>query len=189
MTKTNWTAWIAHAHGLDDAAWARHANPWSGWTRLPIAPLLILAIWSRIWIGAWCLVPVALLLLWTAINPYAFPAPRDTTSWMSRAVFGERVFLARDRRPIPAQHRAWANGLTLAALPGVALCIWGVAALEPWPALFGLTVAMAAKLWFLDRMVWLYEDMAAVHPDYAAWRHGGAREEVTGTSSGPISTP
>ncbi|MEM1299530.1 MAG: DUF6653 family protein [Pseudomonadota bacterium] len=25
------------------------------------------------------------------------------------------------------------------------------------------------KMWFLDRMVWLYDDMAKTHPEYAAW--------------------
>ena len=43
---------IADAFGMDDATWARHANPWSAWTRIPILPLLCLAIWGRAWIGA-----------------------------------------------------------------------------------------------------------------------------------------
>jgi hypothetical protein len=28
---------------------------------------------------------------------------------------------------------------------------------------------VALKLWFLDRMVWLYADMCAAHPGYRAW--------------------
>ena len=43
---------IASAFGLDDEGWARHANPWSGWTRvITTLPLLIAAIWSRAWVG------------------------------------------------------------------------------------------------------------------------------------------
>lgn len=47
----SWEGWIARAHRMDDAAWARHANPWSVWTRVPILLLLALAIWSRAWIA------------------------------------------------------------------------------------------------------------------------------------------
>ena len=43
--------------------WARHANPWSGWTRVAILPLFVLAIWSRAWLGWWALVPLALLVV------------------------------------------------------------------------------------------------------------------------------
>jgi hypothetical protein len=38
--------------GMDDATWARHANPWSGWTRVTIVPLLSSANWSRVWLGS-----------------------------------------------------------------------------------------------------------------------------------------
>lgn len=27
----------------------------------------------------------------------------------------------------------------------------------------------AGKVWFLDRMVWLYEDMKEVTPEYSGW--------------------
>jgi len=29
---------------MDDAIWARHANPWSGWTWVSILPLFVLAV-------------------------------------------------------------------------------------------------------------------------------------------------
>ena len=49
--------------GMDDRAWARHANLWSVWTRiLTPLPMLALSIWSRAWIGAWCVVPIALTI-------------------------------------------------------------------------------------------------------------------------------
>ncbi|MCA8931790.1 MAG: hypothetical protein KDA49_04945, partial [Rhodospirillaceae bacterium] len=53
--------WVAGAFRMDDATWARHASPWSVWTRVPIALLLVLAIWSRVWLGWWALLPVALV--------------------------------------------------------------------------------------------------------------------------------
>lgn len=38
--------------GMDDQSWLSHANPLSVWTRiLTPLPLLILAVWSRVWIG------------------------------------------------------------------------------------------------------------------------------------------
>ena len=69
---------------MDDAAWERHANPWSGWTRLTTLPLLILAVWSREWLGWWALVPVAVALAWLWLNPHLFPPPRSTRNWMSQ---------------------------------------------------------------------------------------------------------
>jgi hypothetical protein len=78
---------------------------------------------------------------------------------MSRAVLGERLWLARDQVPVPPWHRRVPNLLSLAALAGLACILWGVAALHPWPTLFGLAVATLAKLWFIDRMVWLHRDM------------------------------
>lgn len=169
---------------MDEASWERHANPWSGWTRFPILPALALAVWARVWIGWWCVVPVGLLLAWTWANPRAFPVPARTTSWASRAVLGERVWLARRAVPIPAHHAAWAGGLSVVAALGAVPVIWGVAALEVWPLALGLVVAMGAKLWFCDRMAWLFADMARVEPRYAGWMRPAP---VTGRARAPIS--
>jgi hypothetical protein len=150
---------IARAFAMDDAAWARHANPWSGWTRLTALPALVLAAWSRVWIGWWALLPVALALAWIWLNPRLFPPPRRWDGWMTRGVLGERLWLARDRVPVPERHRRVPSLLGLGGAAGLACTIWGVAVLEPWPVLLGLTVAYLSKLWFIDRMVWLHHDM------------------------------
>ena len=152
---------MAAFFAMDGATWARHANPWSVWTRVPIGPLLCLAVWARVWFGAWCLMPVAALLLWAWVNPRAFPPPREVSSWASRAVLGERMWLARGQRPIPEHHAAWAAGLSAGSAAGLPVIAWGLWALEPWPVVFGLAVSMLAKFWFLDRMVWLHADMTA----------------------------
>ncbi|MCP2204036.1 hypothetical protein LX90_007765 [Lentzea flava] len=34
---------------------------------------MLLAIWSRDWIGWWCLLPVAVVVVWLFVNPSAFP--------------------------------------------------------------------------------------------------------------------
>ncbi len=153
---------------MDDAVWRRHANPWSAWTRLPILPLACIAIWARVWIGWWCLVPLALLVLWTWANPRAFGEPERTDSWTSRAVMGERVWLNRADIPIPPHHARmiW----ILVAIPSIGLLplVWGLWQLSLWPVLLGLTAVLGGKLWFLDRMVWLFDDMATQDP-YRGW--------------------
>lgn len=49
------TQTIATAFRMTDESWRRHANPWSVWTRFAAIPAVVLAIWSRTWIGWWCL--------------------------------------------------------------------------------------------------------------------------------------
>ena len=67
---------LAKVFGLrGEDAWHSHANPWSVYTRIPIPLMLVVAIWSRAWIGWWSLVPIGIVLAWTAINPRVFPPP------------------------------------------------------------------------------------------------------------------
>jgi hypothetical protein len=151
---------LARAHGMDDAAWARHANPWSFWTRLPILPALALAVWSRVWIGWWAALPVLALLAWTWWNPRAFPPPRSTGSWPARAVLGERLWLARREVPVPPRHRVLPHLATAVALLGALAMAWGLARLELVPTMLGTAVALLGKLWFLRHMVALTREMA-----------------------------
>jgi len=154
--------------GMDPEVWSRHANPWSGWTRVPILPALALAVWSRVWLGWWCLAFVAVLLVWIWFNPRVFPKPASTDNWMSRGVIGERVWLNRKNISIPAHHARWAIWLSVVSGLGVLPIVWGLWQLEIWPLLFGLALTVGGKLWFLDRMVWLYADMAEASPEYRA---------------------
>jgi hypothetical protein len=149
------------AMGMDDATWARHANPWSGWTRLSILPLFALAVWSRAWLGWGALVPVVLVLIWTWMNPRLFAQPRSLDNWMSQGVLGERVWLARRETPIPRHHQTTATLLSVAAGIGVAVLAYGLWALDLGFTIAGLVLAMGAKLWFLDRMVWLNQETEA----------------------------
>lgn len=147
---------------MDDATWARHANPWSVATRFTGLPLVALAIWSRDWIGPWSLAALAAALVWIWLNPRLFPAPRSAESWAARGVMGERMFLARARRPVPAHHVRMAHALTAVSCLGLAVLAYGLFTLRPAPALWGLTVAIGAKAWFADRMVWLQRDAERV---------------------------
>ncbi len=154
---------------MDDKAWARHANRWSVWTRFTTGPLLVLAMWSRVWIGWWSLAAIALALAWTWWNPRAFPPARRTDTWAAQGTFGERVFLNRNAVPIPTHHERAAHILAALSAPGLVVLIYGLAVLNPWATVCGLVTAVLPKVWFVDRMVWLYADMKDAHPDYAAW--------------------
>lgn len=160
---------IARTFRLDERTWARHANPWSVWTRNSALPVFALAVWSRSWIGIWSVVAVAAAAAWIWINPRIFPPPRTTDSWASRAVFGERIWMQRDKIPVPAHHRWTPHVLSGVAALGLPFVVWGLVALELWPLLLGATLIYAGKLWFLDRMVWLYQDMKDAHPEYRSW--------------------
>ena len=151
---------LARVFGLEGEGWQRHANPWSVYTRVPVPPLLAAAVWSRRWLGRWSLLPVGLVCVWAAVNPTVFPPPRTLDGWASRAVLGELVWSRRRTAPVPRRHRIapWVlTGLNVAGLPVV---VRGLVVLDGRLVVAGLAVHMTGKLWFLDRMVRLYEDVA-----------------------------
>ena len=155
--------------GMSSEVWMRHANPWSVWTRYTCLPFLILAIWSRVWLGWWALLPIAISVLWIWANPRVFPAPTSTDNWASKGVMGERIFLNRAEVPIPAHHRRWAITLGFLSALGLPPLVWGLWALEPVTTLLGVVLVVLPKVWFVDRMVWLYEDMKDVDAAYQSW--------------------
>jgi len=150
---------IANAFALDDETWRCHANPWSVALRNTALPLLVLALWSRLWLEWYALIPLFAALLWTWYNPRIFSPPLSFDHWASKAVFGERVWLNRDNVPVPAHHRRVPNILSAVSAIGMLFVFWGVLVFDAWPALFGMALVYAGKLWFLDRMAWLWEDM------------------------------
>ncbi|MGA9382659.1 MAG: DUF6653 family protein, partial [Phormidium sp.] len=131
---------IAASFKMDEATWARHANPWSVWTRFTVLPLLILAIWSRVWLGWWCLIPVTIVIGWMWLNSRIFPKPNSTNNWASKAVLGERVWLNRDNIPVPKHHQGVPNILSVVSTSGVIFLIWGLVALNVWPTLLGVAL-------------------------------------------------
>lgn len=154
---------------MDETTWLRHANPWSVWTRFTCLPFIVSAIWSRQWLGLWCLLPLAAALLWTWLNPRVFPIPATFDNWPAKATFGERVWLNRVKVPIPTHHQHAAFITSLLIMPGMFAVIYGLYALEIWPTVLGMACAIIAKIWFCDRMVWLYEDMRKQNAVYASW--------------------
>ena len=156
----------ARAFRLDDEGWERHANPLSGWSRIVSGlPLIILAVWSRVWLGWWALIPIALVALWIWVNPRAFGPARSDRSWVSRAVFGERLWTRRAEFPVPAHHIPVCHLLLAISGAGGVLLIAGLIWLHPWLTATGAILAFGGKMWFLDRMVWLYDEVTAARPD------------------------
>lgn len=150
--------------------WMKHSNPMSVWTRYSVLPIIIGSVWSRVWLGWWCLVPVLISIVWMFINPVFFDKPKSTKNWASKAVLGERVYLNRDSVEIPQHHKTPLYMiLNLVSMSGLLLAIWGVVELSVWAAIAGTGVTILGKSWFLDRMVWLYEDMKDNNDTYRSW--------------------
>ena len=107
--------------------------------------------------GMGALIAVGLALLWIWVNPRAFPPPKTIDNWMSKGVYGERIYLAH-RSELAAHHRRAAAVLSWLSLPGLIIMAWGLWAFWWEGAIFGTLLAMLPKIWFVDRMVWIFED-------------------------------
>jgi Family of unknown function (DUF6653) len=113
--------------------------------------------------------PIIIVLLWVWFNPRVFTEPKSTNNWASKIVLGEWVWMNRKNVPVPKHHQSAPNILSAVGLISIPFFIWGLIALDIWPAVFGAIVAMLSKLWFADRMVWLYEEMKDTKPEYRNW--------------------
>jgi hypothetical protein len=161
---------------MSDATWLRHANPWSVWTRIiTCLPLLTLAIWSRTWIGRWSILPILVALLWIWVNPGIFSEPESTDNWASQGVLGERIWMNRKVIPIPRHHVMAAKILIAISGLGILPFSYGVWQFSIWPTLFGGLLMYVGKLWYFDRMVWLYKDMK----DKVAEEEGAVPKQLT----------
>ena len=101
-------------------------------------------------------------------NPIFFKKPKSTDNWASKSVLGERVFLNRDKVKIPAHHQTAAKILNLVSSAGIIFAIYGIMKLALWPTISGIALTYLGKSWYLDRMVWLYEEMGNT-PEYRKW--------------------
>jgi hypothetical protein len=137
------------ASALDRYFWARHANPKSGWSRVATLPLLMACIYRRNWRG------LALTLAFVLLNPVLFSPPDDDSAWMTKVVYGERLWTQESHG-----HVGYPEILNL--FNGLAAAYALYAALRQRPAETALATAlsMALKLWFVSEMVHLYEGHA-----------------------------
>ncbi len=150
---------IAQIFNLKGDNWLKHANPLSVWTRFATLPFLVLAVWSRVWIGWYCLIPIAILIIWLIINPTLFKKPENFDNWASKSVMGEKYWSERKENKVPKHHNTPILILTILQTIGGIILIIGLWKLEINLTVFGTIIVYLAKMWFLDRMVWVYEDM------------------------------
>ena len=52
---------------------------------------------------------------------------------------------------------------------GALIWVYGLYALNVWATVAGVMGVVLPKAWFVDRMVWIYEDMKETDPKYAVW--------------------
>ncbi len=163
---------ISGAFGLKGDSWMRHSNPWSVWTRFSVLPMLAGSIWSRKWIGRRSLIPLAVSSAWLFANPLFFRPPRSTKNWASKGVFGERIWTERDRSELPEQFSSAVPNvaITYQAI-GLVPLVYGLSALKATPTILGVLIVQGGKLWYIDRMVLLFEEMKTEDPEYARWEY------------------
>jgi hypothetical protein len=47
--------------------------------------------------------------------------------------------------------------------------VYGLFALHLWLLILGNVILILGKMWFLDRMVWLYQDLREEKEEYQSW--------------------
>ena len=173
MSQQTSEARVAKMFGLEGDKWMRHANPVSVWTRFAIMPFLAAAIWTYDWIGWWSLVPTAVVVAFLMVNPLLFREPASTRNWASKAVFGEHIWSKRNEVELPPQFRDGRvfNIATGFQFLGVIALAYGLIRLDLAVVVCGVVLTQLAKVWYLDRMVLLFDDMKTRKPEYAAWEY------------------
>jgi hypothetical protein len=154
---------------LSEQSWARHANPWSVWTRYAAFPLLVAAVWSYHAIGWWALLPVAAMVGFLYVNPWLFAPPRSTNNWASKAVLGERVWLAEGKRGLPDQHPGVFRALMAISMLNLVGLIWGIVQSDAVVMALSTLNVLVGKSWFNDRMVWLFSERVRTDAEYQNW--------------------
>lgn len=150
---------IAKTFNLTGDNWLKHANPWSIWTRFATLPILILAIWSRVWLSWYSLIPISILVIWLLINPTLFKKPKSLDNWGSKSVLGEKIWSERKKKSVPKHHYTPVLILTILQTIGGIILFIGLWKLEIYLTIIGTITVYLTKMWFLDRMVWVFEDM------------------------------
>lgn len=129
--------------------WGRHANPASGWSRVPTGPLLLYALYRRNW------KLLAGTVLFVAVNPILFPADESEEDdglegWMTKGVRGEQLWL----QGTDAGRANWLNVLNV---PVFLYALYSAYRQHPRATFLATAATMALKLLFVNEMAKLYE--------------------------------
>ena len=157
--------------GMNDSTWERHSNPVSVYSRIFSYPLIILALWSyHFWDLLYALGLGISVVLWLYVNPRLFKVPRSTNNWASKVTFGERIWLHHENRTeIPCHHsKIFISTLLIVSGIGFIGTIYFSMIADFKLTLLASLMCWGAKVWYCDRMVWLFEDMKNFEK-YSAW--------------------
>lgn len=132
---------------LSDKTWERHANPWSGWTRVLSMPALAVRLYfHNLWV-------LGAVLIWLIINPMVFPKPKTVDNWMSKGVLGEKLYF-QDGRKLKKDLPTLLNIINVPVFMAFLYFSWQQAVI---PMILAGLLTMVVKFWFIDRMVALVE--------------------------------
>lgn len=133
---------------LSEKTWARHANPLSGWTRVLSMPLLAIGFYlHNYWI-------IGISIIWLIINPILFPKPKSVNNWMSKGVLGEQQYYSQGpkfKKDLPTL----LNVLNVPVFLAFLYFSWQQALI---PMILAGLLTMTIKFWFVDRMVFLFNN-------------------------------
>ncbi|WP_137284301.1 DUF6653 family protein [Halorussus salinisoli] len=126
--------------------WDRHANPASGWSRIPTGPLLTYAIYARNW------KLLAATVAFVVVNPVLFPEPGPGADegWMTRGVRGEQLWMQ-------GADAGRANLLNVANVPVFLYALYSAVRRRPARTTVFTALTMALKLAFVNEMATLYD--------------------------------
>jgi hypothetical protein len=142
---------------IEATMWARHENPWSGWTRVPAGPALVLAVYLR------SKRLLAVVLGWVVVNPFVFSPPdEDIGSWMTRGVRAERWWLDRGNGTMGL---GWPNALNVAGAVAFLAALVGAIARRPRETAVATVLASTLKFAWIEAIA----------------RHYDRRDETDGT--------
>jgi hypothetical protein len=146
---------------MNESTWKRHANPLSVWTRVITGiPVTLGSIWTIQSLEYLSLFPISIAFLWLWLNPRLFSEPKNTDNWASKVTFGERIWLNKSS-DIPSHHKNWILFLSIISGIGFLIGIVGAYYNLIFPTILGGTISWFGKMWFCDRMVWVYQDVTS----------------------------
>lgn len=132
-----------------DRAWSRHANPWSGATRMLAGAALLWALYRRAWrtLGA--------VIAFVALNPVLFPEPERTDNWLSEGVLGERAWIADGNSMFGIGYPEVLNAMNV---PLYLYTLYSAYRQYPLRTVVGFLVTFALKMLFVDEMGRYYRE-------------------------------
>lgn len=132
---------------LSDKTWERHANPWSGWTRVLSMPLIAFGLYyHNFWIlgGA---------IIWLIVNPVLFSKPKSIDNWMSKGVLGEKLYYQNGKK----FNKDLSTLLNVLNVPVFIFFLYFGWQGDLTALILSALLVMVIKFWFIDRMVGMYE--------------------------------